>query len=80
MEHERKKAVIKKRKKNVTALLLLFVAYLIVFIPGCEEFSQTKSPEIKDTNLVASWSQAQQIIQDGLVDADPEQNGYSGMD
>jgi len=71
MEHKRKKAVIKKRKKNVTALLLLFVAYQLVFAPGCDEFSQPKSPEIKDTNLVASWSQALQIIQEALVDADP---------
>jgi HEAT repeat protein len=71
MEHDRKKALIQKRKKSITALLPLFITYLIVFIPGCDEYLQTSPPQIKDTDLSVSWSQALQIIQNSLIDTDP---------
>ena len=71
MEHKHKKAVLKKLRKDVTALKILLLVYLLVLIPGCDDILQTEPPEIKDTNLSVSWSQALQIIQDALIDTDP---------
>ena len=59
------------RKKNATALILLIVTCLIVFIFGCDDSLQTTPGDLNATNLSASWSKAHRIIQDALMDNDP---------
>jgi HEAT repeat protein len=71
MEHKQKKAAIQKRRKYVPILMILFVAYLMVFVFGCDNLLETKSAELKSTNLNVSWSQSQRIIQNALIDPDP---------
>jgi len=71
MEHKRKIAAIKKRKKNAPALMLLLVTCLMVFVFGCDESSQTTPGDLNATNLSSSWSKALRIIQDALMDNDP---------
>ncbi len=71
MEHKQKKAVIKKRKIYVPALMLLLVTFLMIFVFGCGESLQTTPGDSKDTNISVSWSKALRIIQDALMDNDP---------
>ncbi|MBN1807226.1 MAG: HEAT repeat domain-containing protein [Sedimentisphaerales bacterium] len=71
MEHKRKKAIIKKRKKYILLFMLLFIVYLAVFVFGCDNILQMKPAELKSTNLNVSWSESLRIIQDALVDPDP---------
>lgn len=71
MEHKRKKAAVQKRKKYVPILMILFVAYLMAFVFGCDNVLKTKSTELKSTNLNVSWSESQRIIQNALIDPDP---------
>ncbi len=70
MEHKQIEAVIKKRK-NPPALMLLLVIFLMIIILGCGETLHTTPGDIKNTNLSVSWSKAQRIIQDALMDNDP---------
>jgi HEAT repeat protein len=71
MEHKQKKAVIKKRKINAPALMLLLVTSLMVFVFGCDKSLQTTPGDLDGTNLSASWSKALRIVQDALIDNDP---------
>ena len=72
MEHKKKKAEIKKRKKiNASTLAVLLVACLMVFVFGCDESLQTTPGESNVTNLGASWSKALRIVQAGLADNNP---------
>jgi HEAT repeat protein len=71
MEHKQNKAVIKKRKLNPPAIMLLLVTFLMVIVFGCGEALQTTPGNLKSTNLSVSWSKALRIIQDALMDNDP---------
>lgn len=60
-----------KRKNNTPALTRLIVICLSVFVFGCNESLQTTPGDLSDNNPSASWTKAQQIIQDALMDDDP---------
>jgi len=71
MEHKQIEAVKQKRKKNHPALMLFLVIFLMIIVSGCGEILHTTPGNIKNTDLSVSWSKAQRIIQDALMDNDP---------
>ena len=56
---------------SVFCLWVLLFAYLMVFVLGCDESSQTTSRDFNGTNIGAPWSKALRTIQESLADNDP---------
>src|SRR5210317_888873 len=60
-----------KRKNNAPARTLLIVTCLTVFIFGCDDSLHTTPGDLNAANLSTSWTKANRIIQDALMDSDP---------
>jgi HEAT repeat protein len=72
MENRPRKAKTKSyREINTPILSTLLIAYIAVFVPGCE-YSMQNSGGLKQTNVDSMYAQAYRIINEALSDYDPD--------